>query len=157
VISMCNPMIAVGLSVASTLLGTMASANSQRYQARVADNAAKTQRQQAGFLAARQASDTGRMLARQRAALAASGIGNSGSPLDLGFDFGQEGRIAERQTLYEGEIGAVQNEAASRLHRYNAGVDLLTGLTAAGSQLLGTVGGGSKAGGASVKGRKLAG
>jgi hypothetical protein len=154
---MCNPIIAVGLTVAASMLGTVASANNQRYQARVADNAARTQRQQAGFLAARQASDTGRMLARQRAALAASGIGNSGSPLDLGFDLGQEGRIAERQKLYEGRIGAAQSEAASRLHRYNAGVDLLTGLTAAGGQLLGTVGGGSKAGGASAKGGKLAG
>lgn len=153
---MCNPIVAAGLAVASTLLGTVSRVNTERYQARVADNAAAMQRQQAGLLAARQASETGRLLARQRAAFAAAGIGGGGSPLDIGFDVAQEGRIEERQRLYEGELGAVQNEASARLHRYNQGVDLLLGLTSAGSQLL-SLSGSAKSVSGTPKGSKAAG
>lgn len=136
--NMCEPFsaAAAGISIASTILGTVASVNSNRYQASVADDAARAATQQAGFEASRQANDTARLLARQRAAYAAAGIGSSGTPLDVGFDLAGEGRLEERRILHAGALQANEQTARARLARYGTRVDLLQGLTQIGSDLL---------------------
>ena len=138
---MCDPITAAaGIGIASTVLGTVASVNTQRYQAAAADNAAQVATQQASFEASRSASDMARLLARQRAAYAAAGIGSSGTPLDAGADLASEGRMDERRILYEGALRANEQESRARLLRYGARIDLLQGLTQIGSDLLGDIG-----------------
>jgi len=138
---MCDPLTAAaGIGIASTVLGTVASVNTQRYQAATADNAAQVATQQAGFEASRSASDTARLLARQRATYAAAGVGSSGTPLDVGADLASEGRMDERRILYEGALRANEQESRARLSRYGARVDLLQGLTQIGSDLLAGMG-----------------
>lgn len=138
---MCDPITAVaGLGFASTILGTVASVNTQRAQAAAADNAAQVATRQASYEASRSAADMARLLARQRAAYAAAGISGSGTPLDVGADLAGEGRTDERRILYEGALRANEPEARARLSRYGARADLLQGLTRLGSDLLGTMG-----------------
>jgi hypothetical protein len=138
---MCEPFsaVAAGLGVASSILGTVGSVNASRYQAAAADQAARAAMQEASFEASRQAIGTGRLLAQQRAAFAAAGVGGSGTPLDVGFDLASEGRLEERRILYRGALHANDQETRARLLRYSAGAELLRGLTDAGSELLGAM------------------
>jgi len=139
---MCDPFsaAAAGLGIASSLLGTVGSVNASRYQAAAADQSARAATQQAGFDASRQAVENSRRLAQQRAALAAAGIDSAGTPLDLGADLAEAGRLDERRILHEGALRANEGKTQALAARYAARVDLLEALTRAGSDLLAELG-----------------
>lgn len=156
--------IAVGISVATTVIGAGVSIYGQQQQANAQQNAAeynaKVQRQEADQttrIAAenmrRQQRENQRMLSRLRAANAANGLAMEGTPLavlgetqsDLELailDIGYESQSRSRQLIAGAEMSlweGKQQAAASRINQYATGIKGVSSATSGYLSSTGTI------------------
>ena len=133
------------VAAASTAMAAKAQADAQRFQAKLAERQAESERQIAERKAEDQRRRTSSLIASQRALFAGSGIDpGAGTPLMVTSDAAREGKLGELDILFGGENRASDLEATAKLRRsqatnteiagaINAGATLLTGVGRAGA------------------------
>jgi hypothetical protein len=128
---MTGAEILLGLGLATSVLGTAATAKSQRqeadmtaslneYNAQVADQYATMQEQQAAFNAGQIKSQNDRKIAMQRAAYGASGVTTEGSPIMVMADAEAQSEIDQLAERYEGAVEAQRSRSSAAGSRYQA-------------------------------------
>lgn len=118
------PAVIAGTTVAQTLLEGYGQAQQARsaareadYRARMSDIAADTIASQTTAAVGQQERRSGVILGEQRAAIAQSGFGSSGTMLDIARQSGAEAKLDALTTRYEGatrEASASQDAAMAR-------------------------------------------
>lgn len=126
----------LAVSVAGAIAGGQQQAAANRYNARVAENAAAASRQQAAVEVARQRRRVNLLMGSQRAATAGSGVTAEGSPLLVMSDTAAQGEYDAELIRYGGEVGATQDFAQAAADRVAARQARLGSYFGAGGTLL---------------------
>lgn len=128
--------IGAGVSAGSSILGAIAGARRASFQADVARSNAKLGRGQARAEEDAVRRSRSRRMADLRAALGASGVQASGSPLELLADQAMEAELDAQRVRFSGRAAARQEIATARNFESSIVPTLLGGLADAGSTLL---------------------
>lgn len=144
---MTGAEILLGVAVAGSVLGTVASSRSQvsdannqaaiaEYNAKVADQEADMAIAQSRFNAGQIAAENKRKIAAQRAAYGAAGVTPEGTPLLVMSDAAAQDEIDQLAARYEGDVAATRARSSAQGSRYQAAMLRSAGKAKAQSTLL---------------------
>jgi hypothetical protein len=128
---MTGAELLLGLGLVTSVVGTAATAKSQRQEAdmtaalyernaQVADQYATMQEEQAAFNAGQIKSQNDRKIASQRAAYGASGVTTEGSPIMVIADAEAQSEIDQLAERYEGAVDAQRTRSEAGNNRFQA-------------------------------------
>lgn len=120
--------LGTALSAGSSILGGMQAKAAAKADADAAEAEARSEARAARDEAEQRAAEVSRILARQRLLASASGLGYSGSLLDLAQRTGGEGARSVRQAIYAGELARVRGASEARRLRYAGRSAFVTGV-----------------------------
>lgn len=114
-----------------------AQSDAANYNAKVEENNAGAAYQQSKFDANQIADATRRNVAKQRAAMAASGFdANTGSFSDITADTKRQGEMTRLARLYQGKLGINRAMSQAQLDSMDASASMTAGYLGAGSSIL---------------------
>lgn len=148
---MTGAEILLAAGIGASILGTVASAQSTKYEAnaeasiaeynaKVAEQEATMKRQQTAFNEGIQREQDLRKRASMRAAVLSRGVTSEGSPILAEADQAAQDEITALAIRYGGEVEATQAESKAQGYRYQAGVLRQAGKNKANAQLISGLG-----------------
>jgi outer membrane murein-binding lipoprotein Lpp len=146
---MCYPLLIVAaIAAAATVAGGIQQKQAANAAADVEKDNANIARQQASSEASRARLQVDKVLGAQRASLASSGLGSTGTALDLGEDSARAGALDVATLIYGGTTRSFSHMTAARQLEFQGKQAFQSSLVQAGVSFLSTAFGGGMGGAA---------